>query len=507
MIREVFLPQQIGSYYVLKTKVVGIEITSNMIYATVVYAQGKKRVIDSFFEETIDQEPITPLEQRIALTLKKLFERIGNYDKIICAYPGKSAVIKEVRLPFTDERKISMVLPFEVEQLLPFGLAQAHISPYIGHQASSYSDVFAVATPQNSLLEYTRYFELAGLNLDTVTLDLVELYNLYTAIPEYKKNTGVSIFVDLDDDVTRLWLTLNGQLRVMRSFNITYQESKPEEKNRLDFMPLIITIQNFLAKHTAEQIHFFISGKKSESTSAIAFMHDALSLQPEKIALHKIVHNGIIETVQHTSFKPELEVSLAAALDIPKAKDFSLNPYVYTVEEKKNSFRQLITIGTLLLTTLLLFSGYSIWSLYRLKSTVTAAEKDAVNKIKQVFTLRGSDTANLPKAVKAAKEQLNQEEKVWFALSLHNRFAYLWYLKELSTRINREAIGLDLRQLIIKTVDRSPEDILILEGSVKNYEALRSLEQALQDTGLFKSVPNLQQTNFKLELIIDKNAV
>ncbi len=507
MIRQVFLPQQINAYYLLKTKIVGIEITAHTVYATVVFAQGKKRIIDSFFEEPIDQEQITPLDQRIASSLKKLFERIGSYDKIICAYPGKSAVIKEVRLPFTDERKISMVLPFEVEQLLPFGITQAQISPYISHQSANFSDVFAIATPQNNLMDYSKYFELAGLNLDTITLDLVELYNLYTAIPEYKKSEGVSIFIDLDDDVTRLWLTSNGQLKLMRSFNIIYHESKSEDKNRLDFMPLIITIQNFLTKHAQDSVHLFISGKKSESSSAITFMQDALSHPAEKIALHKIVHNGIIETVQHTSFKPEHEVSLATALDIPKLKDFSLNPYLYTNQEKKTSLVQFITIGALLLSTLLLFGGYSVWSLYQLRSTVAAAEKDAVNKLKQVFTLRGSETSNLSRAVKAAKEQLNQEEKVWFALSLHNRFAYLWYLKELSTRINREAIGLDLRQLIIKTVDRSPEDILILEGSVKNYEALRSLEQALQDTGLFKSVPNLQQTNFKLELIIDKNAV
>lgn len=505
MISKLFVPQQIGSYYVLKTKIVGVEITSHTVYATVVLATGKKRVIDSFYEEPIEQDPVLPLEQRVAISLKKIFDRIGRYDKIICAYPGKSAVIKEVRLPFTDERKIAMVIPFEVESLLPFALAQTQISAYISNQEQTYSDVFAVATPQSNLLEYTRYFELAGLNLDTITLDLIELYNLYTAIPEYKKTSGISIFIDLAEDVTRLWITWQGQLKLMRSFNMSYQESRPEEKNRLDFMPLLVAVQGFIAKYPDESKQVWVGGKKSESSSALPFLQDALGIAPEKIMLHKIVHNGIVETVQHASFKPEFEVSLATALSIPKLKEFSLNPYVYSTEEKKVATTQLITISALLFSIIMLVSGYSIWSLYRMGSAVQAAEKEAVGKLKQVFTLRGTDTASLSRAVKTAKEQLSQEEKVWFSLSLHNRFAYLWYLKELSTRIKRD--GLDIQQLTIKTVDRSPEDMLILEGSAKNYDALRALEQSLQETGLFKSVPNLQQFNFKLDLIIDKNAV
>ena len=80
------------------------------------------------------------------------------------------------------------------------------------------------------------------------------------------------------------------------------------------------------------------------------------------------------------------------------------------------------------------------------------------------------------------------------------------YLQELNTRINRNALGLEMKRIAIKSDERSGgKDTLIFEGSVRDYDALRTLEEDLQDTQLFTNVPKQQEPKFNISLVINKN--
>ena len=56
----------------------------------------------------------------------------------------------------------------------------------------------------------------------------------------------------------------------------------------------------------------------------------------------------------------------------------------------------------------------------------------------------------------------------------------------------------------MRTGDSGGDDTLTIEGSVKDYDALRALEEALIDSKLFRVVPKLQETKFVISLVIDK---
>ncbi|MBA2307610.1 hypothetical protein H0W26_05770, partial [Candidatus Dependentiae bacterium] len=131
MIKRLFLPEKIGSYHLFTKRVVGIDLGAYSIFATIVLLKGYSRIIEKVIEEPLVVEGGATYEERIIHALKMLTHRLEKYDELCCILPSAQIVFKTITLPFTGLKKIKMVVPFEVEPLLPFTLDQAVLDSII----------------------------------------------------------------------------------------------------------------------------------------------------------------------------------------------------------------------------------------------------------------------------------------------------------------------------------------------------------------------------------------
>lgn len=53
MIKEIFIPDIIDSYYVLPGRILGVSLTKTHVRATKIVAKGKSIRIEGFFEEAL----------------------------------------------------------------------------------------------------------------------------------------------------------------------------------------------------------------------------------------------------------------------------------------------------------------------------------------------------------------------------------------------------------------------------------------------------------------------
>ncbi len=95
MIRSLFIPDVIGSYYVFPQRILGIEITKNALYATVVKAQGKKRLIENYYEERLGEGNFNELAKT---ALQELLKKTENIDTIRLTISSSNVVFKELSL-------------------------------------------------------------------------------------------------------------------------------------------------------------------------------------------------------------------------------------------------------------------------------------------------------------------------------------------------------------------------------------------------------------------------
>lgn len=78
-------------------------------------------------------------------------------------------------------------------------------------------------------------------------------------------------------------------------------------------------------------------------------------------------------------------------------------------------------------------------------------------------------------------------------------FTLLEYLLELTSKIDKAAIGLDVEKLIITP------DSIVLKAQVKDYDALRTLEHDLEQSKLFYLEQKVHDPKFTMVLRFKKN--
>ena len=518
MIQQIFFPERIGSYYLFGKRTVGIDIGLTEIYATIARAHGRTRTIEKLIEEPINADSTIPYETRVIAALTSLKSKLGRYDELCLVIPSSVVIFKELTLPFTGIKKIKMVVPFEVESQLPFTLDQAVIDSLITREDGHSTDLLVAATKRDLFEQQVNLFKAAGLTLDRVSIDMFELSGLYTmAAADPQKTVAL---VDLGVHSTRIGLLIKGQLKHIRSLpqGLLSIAKKIGQSTGLDLAEnlqqlmrrgldqsefahaaqgaleeLFSTIRFTIESYAQPIDTLVLTGSAVEIPGLTDSLSSFLHLPVEPFLPKQLIHTNNIQS-KLTSLPTSFIVSIAAALSVPSTESFNLETEDAQNKERKIETIQLITAAGL---TLLLFTAFSLYSFFRIRTlrlAHKAAEVEAIEELKKSFRLKPGQTPNLTAANKLALTELKKQESAWLRLSSENRTKYLQYLSELSRCINIKEAQLELTSLVMK------DEVIRLYGSVPGYPQLTLLQKQLE-CPLFKKLPKLQELTFKTEPI------
>lgn len=520
MIKEIFLPEKINSFYLFTRRIVAFEVSSQTLFATVIRAHRNKRVIQKCVEENYNPEDPEGLLNALRIIIKK----IGFYDDVYVALPSSLAVFKTIELPFTSVEKIKLVLPFEVEPLLPFSLSDAALDAVINttDEQRKSSEVFIAAIKRTALETLLAPFVTLGIRLKKVTIGSLELYGLLRSA-HLEQKTGPSCIINLAHDHTTVLLLINGNLRNIRVLpegisekltraTLDINQQIDVEAQRF-FNNIQFTVQAMLKnERILEPItNVLLTGAGIQISGIATFMSKLLECPCTLFHPNKILHNGDVVLEHEGSIAPEFTISLATALSSPLTEDFNIGRLYETTHELQEFKYQTITAATLLICLFVSFMAYSYFTVRSLRLEADASKLEVINKLKNEFDLdiRNVKTESLQSAIDLAQNALNREEAIWFALSKARRSAFLYYLQELFTNIDRDKSGLTIKRLAIKSGERSGEDTIIFEGTVRDHDGLKLLEEGLREaknligTELFASFAPLQK--LKVELVLKVN--
>ena len=123
MLHDILILSRIGNYYLQRKRILSFEITPLMVQGILIEFLGTKIQIKN--KQTIILKDFSSQTQINAL--KKIASNIGKYDEVITTLSGSAVVFKELTLPFIGRDTLSMIVPFEVETLLPFALEESLI--------------------------------------------------------------------------------------------------------------------------------------------------------------------------------------------------------------------------------------------------------------------------------------------------------------------------------------------------------------------------------------------
>lgn len=527
MIRELFLPTSYGGYYLFSQRIIGFELGKHLLRATVIRASGRRRVVELCIEEVFDIDPALTYHDKASAAIKRTLEKVGHCDAVRTALPSSLAVFKELTLPFTQLSKIKMVLPFEIESLLPFSLSEAIVDCIITHvnTKEKKSNVLAAAVRRQHIEEHLALFVAAGVKVESISIDLFELFALFSRIDAYRMPEGVELFIDLSVTTTRIMLIANDALAMVRiipkgvlsavkapqdsaqhtlealisaGFGDETHEPHATADSYLEELQLAVQQMLYRASPNKNAQRIILTGTGADVPGVVHAFEKKFGITCDIFHAHKIIESGTITTKLTKSIPNALVASLAIALSSTMTEHVNLLDTFDQTDLNKVRAQQFVLAASLALFLLLSTGIYSFLSLRSQAHAVARMEQSSIDKLKQAFgSTKNFKAGSLSEAINSAKRMNASESSIWAPLSPEGRISFLWYLQELSRAV-------DAKTVTIKSFSMQPDAsggmMLNLVGSVDSDTARDSFEQALADSQLFEKPPRLEMHTFNLAL-------
>jgi len=181
MIHDLFIPCRVGNYYLHTKRVLSVEVTPVMVQGLLLEYSGSsitlKNTTTIFLKDGAQQTQIN--------ALKKIVTSVGKIDEVVTTLATSAIIFKELDLPFIGRDTLKMVIPFEVENVLPFALDEAVIDFLITREDKNtkISTVLIAAVRKVDVDAQFELFQKAEVSLSMLTIDVFALYRFYdTAI-------------------------------------------------------------------------------------------------------------------------------------------------------------------------------------------------------------------------------------------------------------------------------------------------------------------------------------
>lgn len=532
MIKNIVLPEKVGSYYLFSKRIVGIDIGKADISATVVRAAGSSFTIEQTIEIGLEPNNGNDNTERTVATLKQIMTNVGKVQEVRTALPSSVVVFKELKLPFISHEKIKLIVNFEVEPLLPFSLQDAVVDFIITKQnlEEQSSQVLVAAVQKQHVIKHLELFALAGITSDLVTVDLFSLYALYHAIPEYAQSQATISLIDLGLSATRIIYIDNGQLRLIRTLpkgmihlaksvgdalGITVGQAMehimrfgisitdwPEYGQAMTtsctafWEDIRFTLTSFTLQGKPEHAikNLLLLGPGAQLKGLCPFVSELIAIPCEIFETQKINNIPNVQTKNNQVIPQSCIMSTAIALPLPLTEQFNLRKGELEVSNRTLLYAQAITALVLIALLLGTLVTYSYVQTSRLEKEIASSEEQAVDALKDKFkNVIPEETTELEEALQKAEEELAREEKTWFAFSSQSPMLFLKYLSELTSHIDKESLELVLQKITIA------DGVMTLKGRVKDFPALTTLERELKQSALFSLKES--QNNFEFDAL------
>lgn len=137
---------------------------------------------------------------------------------VLSCLPGDAILYRVLTLPFTRQRQLSQVVPFELESHLPVAQEEVVIDFQVIGRTSAGTTVLAVAVPKPVLREHIELLQAAG--LDPAVVGLAPLAPLSLLRLAHKGQVGSVVVLDLGEQHTAVVLLRDGVFSGFRTLSL-----------------------------------------------------------------------------------------------------------------------------------------------------------------------------------------------------------------------------------------------------------------------------------------------
>lgn len=199
-------------------RILGLDIGSHSIKAALFETAFRTYTLTDLFQSAplrLDEAP--PEEHEIIVT-ESILQMIqkNNIDtkNVVTALSGKFISNRLLKLPLPP-KQLAKVLPFEIENYIPFPLEDLIIDHHIIQSSKNETICLAAAAQKSIIQNHLTMLQKAGIDPSLVTFDTMSLYNLNQLLAP--QNTGTYAIVDLGYQKSSICIITNQKVAMIRT--------------------------------------------------------------------------------------------------------------------------------------------------------------------------------------------------------------------------------------------------------------------------------------------------
>ncbi len=219
-------------------------------------------------------------EADLSGALSRLIAETGQPDIVISALPAERVAKRLLELPFKDARRLHQVVPFALEEHLPFPVDNGAVAfTRVGREGDN-TLVMAAVAPKAEVQRHLDLLKKAGLDPKTVTLAPLALAAMLTRAQNGAKPMAHMV-VESDESSTSVVLVdLGGTPRALRSMPGGLMMSDGSAVSQDAAAPILNSVRQTLLAHGGEmeQTEVIVAGAAAAYPKVRGLLSDSLAM-------------------------------------------------------------------------------------------------------------------------------------------------------------------------------------------------------------------------------------
>jgi general secretion pathway protein L len=479
----------------MSRKVLGIDIQNYSLTAVLLTSSLREHRIDEVIH--LPFAGADDSERSLSSALQTLIEKMDLVGSdCVVSIPANQFIFRNLKIPFSNSKKIRMVLPFELEPTLPHAVEDLVIDFHIlnGAPSGEQTELIAAAIEKNQLTPYID--ALASIKVDPEKLTFSGLPTALCLASQIEPEKD-QLFIEIEDVYGAIFILIGGRLKLIRSFPL------PEPGTAKAKM-LCIQIQQTLAAYQEssgsnfQPLEVTISGNGLDDGQMAAEISSLLNMPVEPAAIAERLNIPLAGDTQDPLIATQIDNALALALmEVEGYDSLNFHKGQFAAQKFLSKHKSPLKKTAILAAAVLVLMFFNLaLETFTLNKRVRRID----NQMAQIFkeTFPEVKTVRYPyQEMKAMMRETNKSAVLQAEPGLHIRSIDI--LNSISEKIP-ETIPVNFTRLIIQ-----PENVLI-SGTTDTFNSVDDIKGRLEHIQYFEKVTissaNINRTGNEVQFML-----
>ena len=461
----------------MSRKIIGLDVRYDAVSAVLIDSSLRENRIQRFVHI-----PVPETENKdtaLASALETIFSQMDTSGSLcVSSFPAEDIYYRNIRIPFKGNKKISQVLPFELEPMLPIPVDNLIIDfhPVNANLNGNYTDIIAVSVNKTSLETYLNILSKTGADPKTVSIGAYPFACYMSSLKDMPENW---ILLDLDNSNANVFIIYSGHINLIRSFPL--QDHAKKDSLFINLKQTIIAFKENLEKDfSPEKIYITGCALKhfsSEQENSLETFMEVPVFRTDLLALSDI----IIKPTHRVSWKPdEMDTALSLALtEIEGTNKLNFRKGPFAVRKNWETHKSnLITAGIFSVIILALLCLNLMIDSYSDRKKLDSLD----TQIMTIFKTALPEVTKIVDPLHQMQVAMDEIKKNTFIPGdTRNNVLIIDILNELSRQIPQN-IDVEITRLV------AAQENILISGNTDTFNSVDIIQTKIDKADMFKKV-------------------